>query len=135
MANLTTGVGSPVWKKEMSEAAANWDPTEVMLIKVEGSDHCITLVEADADTGTYYAVLVTPLSQDAEMLTGGPAMVTILAPWRDSHALQWEGDLHSNYVAEHLTAGRFRDGLNAGDLAALTLTVASALGRKAVLDI
>ena len=94
-----------------------------------------SFVEAEADTGSRYTVVVTPLGPEAAMSCGGPRLVTVVQPWQDCWALQIGGSLHESYVAEHLSGGRFRAGtLHGGDLMALTLTVAHALGREPVQD-
>lgn len=89
-------------------------------------------VVAEAGTGSRYSVVVTPLDKDSRDREGGPVVVTVLSPWTDAKVMQADGVVAASYVAEHLTAGRWRDDrLHAGDLAALTLTVAHALGRDA----
>lgn len=79
---------------------------------------------AAAGTGSRYAALVTRVHHDVATREGGEAIVTVLSPWQDAHALSLGGWLDESYVAEHLTAGCLRAGnLNAGDLAALTILV------------
>ena len=73
---------------------------------------------------------MTFLSQSVIDLLSVRPLVTVIWPWQDSWCLQYGGHLALSYVAEHLTGGRLRkDRLNGGDAAALTLTIAYALGR------
>jgi hypothetical protein len=125
-------VGSDVWQTHVRDARSNWRVTVDARSGIAGE---VRYVEAEADTGSRYAVTVTRLPHAARRREGGPVLVTVTAPWQDAWALQQSGDLHASYVAEHLSGDRWRNGsLNGGDLAALTLTVAYALGRNAQVD-
>lgn len=87
-------------------------------------------VEAEAGTGSRYVVVVTRLGM-AQMVEGGPLLITVLWPWQDAWTMAEEGYLDQSYVLEHLTVGRGRDGrLHGGDLQALTMTIRHALSRS-----
>jgi hypothetical protein len=141
--------GSDLWREDVRRADENWHvtneirtPFEVLHGTADGGRVPIAWrtaeiveVNAEAATGSRYSVVTTPLSPLMRGIGGGPVLVTVLWPWQDAWCLQDDGDLHASYVAEHLTDGRFRsDKLHGGDLAALTKTVAYALGRTAVVD-
>lgn len=126
--------GSAMWAGDMAEAEASWrvvQETTTPVGSARGLLGEIRFVRADAATGSNYVVITTPLDPAANAETGGPVLVTVCSPWSDSWALQRDGVLAASYVAEHLCQGRLlQDSLNGGDLAALTLTVAHALGRE-----
>lgn len=105
-------------------------------IAAEFADGWLTrYVEAQASTGSRYAVVVTQMGLAAGR-EGGPVLVTVLSPWQDAWCLAADGYLDMSYVAEHLTAGRGRGGnLHGGDLKALTMTIQHALGREEEKDV
>jgi hypothetical protein len=124
--------GSEQWYADVESAKAKWvvKREEAMIVydgpKVYGT---VRYTEAEAGTGSRYAVCVTPLPPGAN--EGGPVLVTVIQPWQDCWALQPTGFLAQSYVEEHLSAGRYLDDrLHGGDMAALLLTVAHALGRE-----
>lgn len=118
-------IGSEAWEMDIKSAQDSWK-----VVRKEGKEGEVRVVEAEADTGSRYVVVTTPLGGMGQRALGGPVLVTVCAPWHDSWALKWDGPLTAAYVAEHLTDGRWqRKALNGGDLAALTLTVCYALGR------
>lgn len=87
-------------------------------------------VEAEADTGSRYAVMVTWLPEEVRRREGGQVLVSVVWPWQDCKVMQDDGYLDQSYVAEHLTAGRAAEKrLHGGDLKALTMTIQHALGR------
>ena len=97
-------------------------------------DRTITVVIAEADTGSRYTVVSTPLPWQAEPYLGGaPTLITLLSPWQAAYTLQDDGTLHIDYVREKL--GRRRLGVHGGDLAAVALTVGYALRRPVDLGI
>lgn len=128
---------SEQWYKDAAEAKEKFK-----VVRSEGwpedgvrENRHVRFVEAEAGTGSRYVVVATPLGPIGQGSCGGPVLVTVLWPWQDCWALQPDGTLHESYVAEHLTDGRYREGrLHGGDLMALTMTVAHALGREAVQD-
>lgn len=140
-------IGSTTWLDDIRKARANFRVTHLVRRpcpevrpefddprKSEMSESLpaaeIVEVNAEAGTGSRYFVVATPLSPLGRGVGGGPVLVTVLWPWQDSWCLQYGGTLALSYVAEHLTVGRYRtDRLHGGDAAALTLTVATALGR------
>jgi hypothetical protein len=126
--------GSQMWQEDLDRAREHWvvlDDERVPL--ADGRE--IVHVRAEADTGSSYVVVVTPTGEIGRGRLGGPMLVTVYFPWQDAWSLQADGTLTSSYVAQHLSGDRHRLGhLNGGDLAALTLTVAYALGRKAVFN-
>lgn len=123
-----TYYGSEQWDKDVLEAMQKF-----RLVHDSGPDLLRRYVSAEAGTGSRYAVVATRLPDPGPLMEGGPMVVTVLSPWQDAWAMADSGELHSSYVAEHLTAGRYRDQrLHGGDLAALTLTIAHALRREAV---
>lgn len=92
----------------------------------------IRYVEAQAKTGSRYAVVATRLPRAAAEREGGRVLVTVLQPWQDSWVFQGGDYVTERYVAEHLTDGRYWSGnLHSGDLAALTMAVAQAVGGEA----
>lgn len=101
---------------------------------VEDSMDNVRYVEAESNTGSRYAVFVTRLTSVMRDRAGGPLLVTVLWPWQDSWCLQESGVLTAEYVGEKLTCHRYKDRrVNAGDLTALTMTVAYALNRTTFL--
>lgn len=121
--------GTDLWLSDISEAIEHW------VVKDDEQQDGSRYVRAEADTGTTYIVVITHLGQEAEGRLGGPTLVTVCQPWQDSWPLQNDGPLTASYVSQHLCSDRTRlDHLNGGDLAALTLTVAYALGRKPFFD-
>lgn len=127
--------GSDAWKKDVADAAENWHRIYRDEAQDPHGNMVSVAIEAEAKTGSRYVVVCTALPRAAMLREGGPVLVTVLWPWQDAWTLQWEGDLHASYVAEHLTDGRWKaDTLHGGDLAALTLTIADALGREAFVD-
>lgn len=133
-------VGSKMWLDDVRKARANWKivaeerrkvmPSLGEAVRGDEFGHEIVMVEAEAGTGSAYRVVVTPLGMVGRGRMGGPALVSVISPWSDTWALQYGGHLALSYVAEHLCEGRFRaDRLHGGDAAALTLTIAYALGR------
>ena len=131
-------VGSPNWIHDRDEAESSWVVVreEASNVHPDAEGRCVQFVEAEADTGSKYIVVATPLEVAGRAQLGGPVLVSVCSPWHDSYALQEHGLLTSSYVAEHFTAGRWRTGhLNGGDLAALTMTIDHALGRPCALDV
>lgn len=133
-----------MWESDRDEAAALWrvvQETTLPCYNNHGGEFGeIRFVRADAGTGTNYVVITTPLDPAAKAETGGPVLVVVYSPWQDVWAMQRDNEDHSNvvaasYVAEHLCQGRrSKKTLHGGDLAAITLTVAHALGRQSKLD-
>lgn len=129
-------VGSEEWRTALTKAVENW--TVIGLLEdaqpvrefVDGQ-WSTRLVAAEAKTGSRYEVIATWLGADAANYLGGPLLVTVMWPWQDAWCLQTDGYLHTRYVVEHFCGGRSGNRLHAGDLAALTLTIAYALGRTA----
>lgn len=130
-----TYIGSTSWDDDSKDAEKSW-------VLVHAETNCdlggreIRYVEAEADTGSRYVVVVTPLGPAGRVGLGGPALVTVCHPWTDAWALQTSGLLTSKYVAEHFTGGRWQSGkINGGDVAALTKTIAHAMSRPYALNI
>jgi hypothetical protein len=121
------------WVEAYQNAQAHWQVIADDRLQVL-DETPIRYVSAEARTGSRYSVTVTPLPIDGRRYEGGPLLVTVTSPWTDSWTLQRTGSLHVDYVAEHLTGRRaIENALHGGDLAALTLTVAYALDREALL--
>lgn len=126
-----------IWEADTASAIAEW-----VIVREETwpEDRAlprrgVQFVETMSDTGSRYVVVATPLGPLGRSSCGGPTLVTVYSPWRDCWALQDSGLLASSYVAEHLTTvSPSPSHIHGGDLAALTLTVAHALGREAVMD-
>lgn len=115
------------YTQHVEQARAAWKVTQDWLSSQ------VRYVEAEADTGSRYTVTTTVLPAGAALLAGGPILVTVTAPWIAAYFLQSGGELHSSYVAEKFAPAGRDWPLHGGDLAALTLTIAYALDRDAVL--
>lgn len=122
--------GSELWKEELEWAQASW---RVLCREVfKGT----TYVEADAQTGWRYVVVATPLGRAGQENQNGEVLVTVLMPWTDAYVFSGQDPIRASYVGEKLTRHRWQtENLAAADLAALTLTVASALDREPVVDV
>lgn len=145
-------VGSEQWREDVTRARENWrggtatwpftpGKVEERWIPTHDEDadplrdESIRVIEASADTGSRYSVVVTPLPPVSRGILGASHLVSVVSPWQAAYPMQVHGELHSNYVAEKLCGDRLlSERLYGGDLAALTLTVAYALGRQPVLD-
>lgn len=129
--------GSANWFDDIAAAEAAWIVKAEQKQQVGDGDRRIVTVRAEAGTGSNYLVVATPLGSLGERETGGPVLITVINPWQDCWSLQDDPHrtLALSYVAEHLTDGRWRSRrMHGGDVAALTLTIAHILGRKAALD-
>lgn len=129
-----TYAGTDMWFSDIAEAREHWLVKDEDRVPLSDGREIVT-IRAEADTGSNYLVVITPLGVVGRMNAGGPVIVTVCQPWQDAWALQTDGPLTASYIGEHLCGGRARiDHLNGGDLAALTLTIAYALDRKPVFD-
>lgn len=124
---MSTTYPREAYERDVKEAKESF-----RVVASYGWDGEVRYVEAEADTGTRYAVAMALLPVGAYSFAGAPLMVSVLSPWRVAYPMQAVGELHIGYVAEKF-APRDRT-VNGGDLAALTLTIAHALGREAVLS-
>jgi hypothetical protein len=113
------------YQRDVADAAASF-----RLAAIFENEH-VRYVEAEADTGTRYSVTTAKLPVGADRWAGAPVMVSVLSPWPGAYAMQPTGELHIGYVAEKFAPKR--EFVHGGDLAALTMTIAHALRREAVL--
>ena len=107
-------IQSEAWEK----ALANWDAQFV-----KGTS-TTTYIDAEARTGSRYAVVVTDLPEPAARREGGQLLVSVLQPWQSCYPISvFPGeDLHPTYVMEHWLPPR-KAPYHPGDVAALVATI------------
>ena len=119
-------VGSEQWQKQVDDATVAFKVTDSVVSPMRD----VVYVNAEADTGSRYAVVVTRLPWAAAMREGGSLMVTVLQPWQTVYVVGDAGPYHADYIAEKfLRPGSKVDTVHGGDLAAIIKTVNYALGR------
>lgn len=118
-----------VFEQQAALAAENFEIVYENFIGLTGMSREIHHVIAEAGTSSRYSVVVTPLGHGGRHEGGGSALVSVLSPWRSAYPFQFEDDVHWTYVTEKLA----KRNPHGGDIAALTLTVARALGGTAIL--
>lgn len=118
---------SEQWEKDRADAETHWRAITESWV---GFPRQAFYVNAEADTGSRYAVAVTRLPGDAWEYEGGRLLVSVLSPWRTCYPVSECGDLHPDYVAEKfLKPGQPLDKTHGGDLQALVMTINYALRR------
>ena len=108
------------WSETFKDAKGKWRA------KSERSNE-VTYAEAEAGTGSRYAVVVSTLGPEAQATLGGSKLVSVMYPWKAVYPVASGADgLHETYIYEKFG----RDGRIpefGGDAAALILTVRYAL--------
>ena len=92
----------------------------------------VRYVEVEAGTGSRYAVAASRLPPRAEVVEGGPMLVSVLSPWKTCYVLDEFGVLYWTYVEEKFISRRE---VNAGDLVGVTVAIGAALGRPVELPV
>lgn len=111
--------------EDAAEAAAQaWRPTS-------GSANAAAVyVNAEAKTGSRYAVVVTELPPTGADKEGGQWLVTVLQPWQTSYVVSFIEPLHLDYVLERFCRPGTRPELvHGGDARAMQATINMALGK------
>lgn len=107
-----------MWREEREQVRADW------YVTAEEQSPDVAYVEAEAKTGSRYAVIVSRLPGFSSVREGGPFLVTVLQPWQDAWPANGPG-LVEPYVLERLGGGEAVRSIR--DLTALTLTINKAL--------
>jgi hypothetical protein len=124
---MTTTYSREAYDRDVTDARDSF-----RIVAHLGQGEEVQYIEAEADTGTRYALAVALLPDGAQRFAGAPFLVSVTSPWQINYPLQALGDLHIGYVAEKFVPRGVMG--NGGDVAALTLAIAHALGREAVLS-
>ena len=123
---MTAYFMSEAWRRDADDAEKAWNVT------AQAHRDGIVFVDAEADTGSRYQVVVTPLPGDAVDYTGGPLLVSVLQPWTAAYCVSTRGNLYESYVWEKfLREGKRAEDCHAGDLKAIELTINYALAMAA----
>jgi hypothetical protein len=101
------------------------------LIRLAGDGRAIAYVDVEVGNASRIVVVATPLPSGTH--EGGPVLVTLLWPFQTAKVMQWNGDLHASYVAEHFANPVRRASQtpwHPGDLYGVTRAIRIALGRE-----
>lgn len=107
--------GSGLFRRDVANAASRFRG-----VGLASADN-VRYGEAEAGTGSRYAVAATWLPEDAARREGGSILVTVTAPWKAVMVVHEHMYLEASYAAEKLCAGR--DVTHGGDLTALILLI------------
>lgn len=127
------------WQADYSKAEAAWSVSAYGDGQTEGIP--IVVVEAEAQTGSKYVVVVTPLPLGWQGSLGGDVLVSVLQPWQTagvysagtSDVTGTFREMHVSYVAEKfLRPGAAWSLVHGGDVAAITKTINAAMARAHV---
>lgn len=120
--------GSARWLSDAADAAEHFE----VLHHEHSDDERVHYVQAQARTGSRYAVVAARLPAVAAFIEGGGMLVSVLSPFTSTYPLDEFGSLlHWAYVLEKFCP-QTRE-IHGGDLAALTIAIALATGRPYVL--
>lgn len=124
-------------QKDADDAEKNWHVQS----EAASDDRQVVYVDAAADTGSRYAVVVTrfptvldergefgPRGAVLPFPEGGEFLVSVLAPWQTAYCVSGRGDMYMDYVGEKfLRPGVDRERVHRGDWKAIQMTINHAL--------
>lgn len=115
------------WEQDVRDAREAFHIYSREKQPVYGQERSIVHIEAEADTGSRYTVISTPIGPFLSPQAGGQVLVSVLHPYRTAYVIQYDSFLMWTYVQEKfIPAGRAP--VFGGDIAALTLAICHATG-------
>lgn len=116
-------------EKEVRQSQFDQAVAEYVVVQQGGNPNSV-YVEAEAGTGSRYAVVISKLPFAGAMREGGQHLISVLQPIQSNMAFSvFPGEeIHLDYVHEKLIARNRPSGMSGGDLAGIWKTVNHACG-------
>lgn len=125
----------------MTDQTSQWSPFQIQArdaqqkfrITAQGGSSDGVYVNAEAGTGSRYAVVITPVPHPGAGKEGGQHLISLLQPWQTNMVFTVDGgEIHPDYVLEKLLPrGKSMDQVHGGDAQAVVLAVNAAAGMMA----
>lgn len=120
----------------MSDQTSQWSPFQIAArdaqqkfrITARGGNSDGVYLNAEAGTGSRYAVVITPVPNPGHSKEGGAHLISLLQPWQANMVFTVDGgEIHPDYVLEKLSPRDKAPGqMHGGDAAALVMAVNAA---------